>query len=128
MNTDSNIARSSKKNAWLGNPSTTILRRLDFRRIGAFAVIGGPKIGLAFSLNQDKELIIGSGSKADIQIDGRGISRKHCFVFWKNNELYIEDLKSTNGTKVNKRKIKSPTKLDTCDQIEIGATTVIKCS
>ena len=128
MNTDSSIVRPSKKKPWLGNPSTTILRSIDVHKFGVFAVIGGPKIGFSFSLNQDEKLIIGSGSKANIQLDCRGISRNHCCIYWKNNEIYIEDLNSSNGTKVNKRKIKSPIKLSSSDQIAIGLTTVIKCS
>ena len=126
MSTYNSIIRSSKKKPWLNNPSTTILRNADFRKIGVFAVIGGPRIGFAFSLNQDEKLIIGSGSKAKIQLDCRGISRNHCCVYYKDNEIYIEDLNSRNGTNINKKKIKSPTKISIGDRIAIGATTVIK--
>ena len=128
MNTSSSIVAQPKKRPWLGNPSTTILRNVDVQKLGVFAVIGGPKIGFAFSLNQDEKLIIGSGSEANIQLDCRGISRNHCCIYWLKNEIYVEDLNSLNGTRVNKRKINSPAKLSSCDRIAIGATTVIKCS
>ena len=128
MDTHHRFLRSPKKKHWLNNPSTTILRNIDFRKLGVFAVIGGPRIGFAFSVNQDEKLIIGSGSKANIELDCRGISRSHCCVYWKNCELYVEDLNSTNGTRVNNRKIKSPTKISIGGRIAIGATTVIKRS
>ena len=128
MNAKSSIIAQPKKKPWLGNPSTTILRNVDVHKLGVFAVIGGPKIGFAFSLNQDEESIIGSGPDSNIKLDCRGISRDHCRIYWLKNEIYIEDLDSLNGTRVNKRKINSPIKLSSGDQIAIGATTVIKCS
>ena len=128
MDTHHSFFRSSKKKHWINNPSTSILRNIDFKKLGVFAVTAGPRIGFAFSVDQDEKLIIGSGSKANIQLDCRGISRKHCCVYWKDSDLYVEDLNSTNGTKVNNRKIKSPTKISIGDRIAIGATTVIKRS
>ena len=43
----------------------------------------------------------GRGSENDIQLEGREISRKHFKFVVKNDSLYIEDLKSRNGTLLN---------------------------
>lgn len=48
------------------------------------------------------ESVIGSGKDADIMLtDNSAISRKHARLFVSNGEYFIEDLGSTNGTRVN---------------------------
>ena len=128
MNSYNETASKPKKKSSLCNPSTTVLEKLDFGRSGTFAVIGGPKIGFSFELKQGKKLVVGTSPDADIQLDCRGISRKHFCVYWSKDKIYLEDLKSSNGTSVNKQRINTPVKLQSGDEISIGATTVLKCS
>ncbi len=52
-----------------------------------------------------KHIVIGKSNDADIIIDIKGISRKHCEIIVKDNGMFINDLASTNGTKVNNVKI-----------------------
>jgi len=47
----------------------------------------------------------GRASENDIQLEGREISRKHFKLVLKNDSLYIEDLKSRNGTLLNGKEI-----------------------
>ena len=47
----------------------------------------------------------GRSSDNDIQLEGREISRKHFKFVKKGKKLYIEDLKSRNGTRVNEEAI-----------------------
>lgn len=128
MKVDNNIALGGKKKASLCNPSTTVMQRMDYGKRGVIAIIGGPRVGFAFTLKQGDRLIIGSSPGADIQLDCRGISRKHLCVFWLDDKIYIEGQQSSNGTFVNKRKITTTTVINSNDQIKIGATTVLKCS
>lgn len=54
--------------------------------------------------------------------DVRFLSRRHAYFFIKGNELYIEDLGSTNGTSVNgKRLDEHAVLLHNGDTIEIGS-------
>lgn len=43
-------------------------------------------------------LIIGRSADANFVLEDEWISRKHCRVFWKEGEVWVEDLGSTNGT------------------------------
>lgn len=71
-------------------------------------------------LINDSEFIIGSSMEGtDYQINGTGISRRHLRFFRESGEIYCEDLDSTNGVKVNGRKIKKAV-LHDGDCIKIG--------
>ena len=49
-----------------------------------------------------ERVILGSGSEADCRIDGnKAVSRKHAFLFARDNTYYITDNNSSNGTWVN---------------------------
>jgi hypothetical protein len=63
-------------------------------------VIEGPMKGLSFELG-DRTVFIGRSSKNDIQIKDNAISRKQFKIFRIANKLFVEDLKSTNGTSIN---------------------------
>jgi hypothetical protein len=128
MNLERETNLNIKKKASLCHPSTTIMQKMDFGRAGFFSVISGPKIGFSFTLKPGGRLIVGSASNADVQIEARGISRKHVCLYWSNDKIYIEDQQSSNGTFVNKRKSTVATELKSGDKIAVGATTVFKCS
>lgn len=63
-------------------------------------VIEGPAKGKTFDLTGET-LFLGRSPKNDIQIIDRNVSRKHLKIFRIMNALFIEDLKSSNGTFVN---------------------------
>ena len=50
------------------------------------------------------------------------VSRSHARLTIVNNELFIENLSSTNYTYVNNQKISAKTKLNNCDEIGLGGT------
>ncbi|MEI6083797.1 MAG: DUF4388 domain-containing protein [Verrucomicrobiota bacterium] len=66
--------------------------------------ISGPLQGREFPLDSDRELVVGRGDEVDVQIVEDTISRKHARIFFRNDEIVIEDL-SKNGTFVNSRPI-----------------------
>lgn len=63
-------------------------------------VIEGPAKGKTFDLTGET-LFLGRSPKNDIQIIDRNVSRNHLKIFRIMNALFIEDLKSLNGTFVN---------------------------
>lgn len=69
-------------------------------------------------------LFIGKGEDNDIIIDHATISRKHCRIFYEYNSLWIEDLGSSNGTKVNGKKI-SKWPLTHGDDVLVGNLSLI---
>lgn len=48
------------------------------------------------------------------------MSRRHCRLFFENDQLMIEDLDSHNGTRVNGRAVYEPTPVDNNCQVEMG--------
>lgn len=63
--------------------------------------------------------IVGRGGRSDIRIKHPGISAEHVLIRVVDSVATIEDLDSTNGTRVNGRTVKRHT-LRHGDQIEIG--------
>jgi pSer/pThr/pTyr-binding forkhead associated (FHA) protein len=62
---------------------------------------------------------IGRGPRADFVIDTSLLSRVHCRLEATETELTVEDLKSTNGTFVNGRRV-SRTPLQNGDRLRLG--------
>ena len=64
-------------------------------------------------------LIIGRGKNCNIQVEDPTVSRQHAVIYFKDNNYYIKDLKSENGTFVNDKKV-DETILKPNDVIGIG--------
>jgi hypothetical protein len=62
--------------------------------------------GYKYPLN-NPVLIIGRGTDADLRINDPGISRQHARILVDGDRITIEDLGSTNGIKVDGRKVLS---------------------
>ena len=45
--------------------------------------------------------VVGRGADADITVDDTGISRRHVMITWDGRRAQVEDLGSTNGTKLD---------------------------
>ncbi len=65
------------------------------------------------------EWILGRDLSCDIHLLSQGVSRKHLKIIVKDN-VHIEDLKSSNGTFINKKKITELTSLSKGDQLNLG--------
>ncbi|RPI18891.1 MAG: FHA domain-containing protein [Ignavibacteriae bacterium] len=68
-----------------------------------------------------REILIGRSSNCDVVIDDIGVSSKHAKLFVENNIVYIEDLRSLNGTFVNGKKIINKSPVKTNDRIYLGS-------
>jgi len=85
-------------------------------------VLRGGAPGKVFPLNADR-LVLGRHPECDIVIDAGAISRQHAVILRLNNEFYVEDLKSRNGTFVNgdmldgRRKLVDQDRLKICDML-----------
>ena len=65
------------------------------------------------------EVTIGRGDDSDFVLKADGVSRKHARIFPHENCWYIEDLDSTNGTRVNGKAVDS-VMLNEGDTVELG--------
>jgi hypothetical protein len=68
--------------------------------------------------------IIGRGSDADITVDDTGTSRKHIEILWDGSRAQVNDLGSTNGSKLNGEPL-SQAPLPPDSVIEIGRTRIV---
>jgi pSer/pThr/pTyr-binding forkhead associated (FHA) protein len=68
--------------------------------------------------------VIGRGSDADITLNDTGTSRRHVEVLWDGERAQVNDLGSTNGSKLNGQPVtKAPLAPDSV--IDIGRTRIV---
>jgi len=89
--------------------------------------LSGDNTGKIFSIEKD-EIILGRENKCDFVIDDVEVSRKHAKIAFREGHYILQDLKSTNGTVINGRKIKKPEVLRNGDIITIGEKNIIEVS
>jgi len=68
------------------------------------------------------ELTIGRGAGCQIPLDDSFASTVHARLFRRNGDLLVEDLGSTNGTFLNRKKVDSPVPIRKGDRLQVGKT------
>lgn len=86
--------------------------------------ISGKYQGGEFPLVNDKAIIVGRSSDLDMVLVEDMVSRKHARITMQQDQIWIEDLGSTNGSFVNGEKIKRA-RLKEGDRVLIG-TSILK--
>ncbi|MBK8200996.1 MAG: FHA domain-containing protein [Bdellovibrionales bacterium] len=86
--------------------------------------------GSKFHYLDEESFSIGRSGEAGLQIEENGVSRVHVVVWVSNNQIFIEDQNSKNGTRVNEQAISpsSPVPLQHGDIIQLGNYKLIKIS
>ena len=89
---------------------------------GHIQIQNGGFEGMRFELSST-ETLIGRNPTTDITLLDEGISREHAVILLdEDSGVYtVEDLQSTNGTKVNGKRVRSAA-LSDGDEIELGRT------
>jgi pSer/pThr/pTyr-binding forkhead associated (FHA) protein len=93
--------------------------------LGRLEIQTGDLEGLTVDLHRDVDLIIGRGCDAQLRLSDDAVSRQHAVVTYDDEALHyiIEDLASTNGTRLNGKRIRSVALVEG-DRILIGETTL----
>ena len=86
--------------------------------------ISGKYQGGEFPIVPEKQIIVGRSSDLDMVLVEDMVSRKHARIAMQGDQIWIEDLGSTNGTFVNGEKIKRA-RLKEGDRVLIG-TSILK--
>ncbi|HET6833521.1 MAG TPA: FHA domain-containing protein [Acidimicrobiales bacterium] len=76
--------------------------------------------GRAFAL--DEEITLGRAAGCQVPLDDAYASQVHARVFEREGHWYVEDLGSTNGTYVNRRRVAGPMVIKRHDRLQIGNT------
>ena len=87
-------------------------------------VTSGASAGQAFGLHPGEQ-IIGREEGSEIRLEDSTVSHNHAVLRVHGEQVTIEDLRSTNGTKVNGVIIERQTSLTPADQIDVGGVTLI---
>jgi pSer/pThr/pTyr-binding forkhead associated (FHA) protein len=89
---------------------------------GRLKILNGGFEGMAYDLD-DSDVLIGRNPSTHITLLDEGISREHAMVLFdeETHSFVIEDLGSTNGTKLNGKRVRS-SPLCEGDEIQIGQT------
>lgn len=85
------------------------------------AVIEGDSLrGKTFSL--DDELTIGRAEGNKLVLNDSYVSQFHARISPKGQTYVVEDMGSTNGTYLNKRRLTAPAELARGDRVKVGKT------
>jgi hypothetical protein len=69
-----------------------------------------------------EEITIGRAAGCQVTIDDTYASQLHARVFQRDGQIYVEDIGSTNGTYLNRKKVTGPMVVQRGDQLQIGNT------
>ncbi|WP_281390847.1 FHA domain-containing protein FhaB/FipA [Nocardioides mesophilus] len=87
------------------------------------AITEGANAGENISLDL-APLLIGRGSDAAIRLDDDYVSTRHARIASSEDQWFVEDLGSTNGTYIGSTRLTQPTTLTLGTKIRIGKTTL----
>ena len=70
----------------------------------------------------DSEITLGRAAGCQVLLDDAYASQVHARVFERDGHWYVEDLGSTNGTYLNRRRVAGPMVINRRDRLQIGNT------
>lgn len=96
---------------------------LSNRRVPGISVMVTPKDGQGtLRYFQQAEITIGRDPGCDIPLYEDTISARHAHLTYHHNQWWLEDLASTNGTRLNEIRITTPTVITSGDEIQCGGS------
>lgn len=85
--------------------------------------VGGETIGVKHFVQP--EISLGRDPVCDIPIFDETVSAHHARLTYHHGQWWVEDLGSTNGTRLNQEMVTLPTVLTSGDQVSIGQTSLL---
>ena len=108
----------------IGRVDSALLKAQSRRDRAHLIVLAGESLGRMFRIDQN-ETVIGRATDATIRLEDDGMSRRHARIVQVDGDVWVEDLKSANGTLVNGQRIQR-NQLQDGDKIQMGSTTILK--
>jgi hypothetical protein len=116
-------------------PAPTLLERMStteeylektvtLRERPVLTVTRGPGLGQVFELGRQSALSIGRAKANAIVVNDVSVSSEHCRIRPEDGHFVLHDLKSTNGTFVNERRVTRHV-LQEGDVLKIGETSLL---
>jgi len=94
------------------------------RKQAALVVLQGSESNIGTHVLVDRPVTLGRDPLAELSLLDEGISRRHCVVKPVEDHYVVEDLRSTNGTLINGKRIEGEARLDPGDRIYLGGCVV----
>lgn len=104
---------------------TAIDSKAVVRTRACLTVISGGAAGQIFTV-QRGESVIGRARDALIRVVEDGVSRSHARIRHDSHDVFLDDLKSRNGTYVNGMRVTASTLLRVGDKIQLGRAAVLR--
>jgi len=128
VHTDQIDNKSKYDEGFLHSTTTEISRetfvgQIPIKQRACLEIIGFDEENKVIELGEE-EVIIGRIPECGICLAVDNVSRQHARVIFRNEEYFVEDLDSTNGTYVNGIKIVKCV-LRNSDQINIGGVKIL---
>jgi len=101
----------------------TVERTVFMRELPVLEITAGPAKGRVFPLSSESATSVGRARANDIVLEDEAISAQHMRVRPEEGRFVVHDLGSTNGTRVNERKV-SRHVLQEGDVIRVGDTSL----
>jgi hypothetical protein len=99
-------------------------KTVTLREQPVLVITAGPGSGRVFSLSHEMTTCLGRAKLNDIVLEDISVSSEHCRVRPEEGGFIVHDLKSTNGTYVNAKKVGTQP-LVAGDVIQIGETSLL---
>ena len=71
------------------------------------------------------EVILGRDQTCDIKLEDESISAQHAKLSFHHGQWWLEDLESTNGTRLNRDKLTTATVVTSGDEIKFGNANIV---
>ena len=85
----------------------------------SLVVAQGPRAGTAIPINKP-QYVIGRDAGCQLRPASNAVSKRHCIITQREDQLFVEDLKSTNGTFLNEEKLDGEREAHDGDSLSIG--------
>jgi hypothetical protein len=117
------------------DPAPTLLERMSsteeylektvvLRERPVLTITRGPGVGQVFELGSNAAMSIGRAKANQVVVNDVSVSSEHCRIRPEDGHFVLHDLKSTNGTFVNERRVTRHV-LAEGDVLKIGETSLL---
>lgn len=72
-------------------------------------------------ISVERDMLVGRHQDADLLLQSADISRRHAALLLKDQQLWVQDLNSSNGTFINDLKIEQETELNDGDIVQFAS-------
>src|SRR4051812_46610619 len=80
----------------------------------------GPLLDALGRLGDGQVMVVGSGPQADVVVPGAGVDARHAQLLRRDGMLYVRDLDSREGTRVNGAEVRGLVGLRPGDRLGLG--------